>query len=74
MPDLRLLLLLFTVTGCADRPDPTTSAIAAADRSGGICNNQMAPIFDLSGGMLDNWDCEDRSTRGIAGLVFSDQE
>jgi len=74
MPAIRLLLLLLSVTGCADRADPTTRAIAAADRSGGICTNEMAPILDLNGGMLDNWDCEDRAMRGIAGLVFSDQE
>jgi hypothetical protein len=74
MPDFRLLLLLLAVSGCADRPDPTTRAIAAADQSGGICTNEMAPILDVSGGMLENWDCEDRAMRGIASLVFSDQE
>jgi hypothetical protein len=74
MPDIRVFLVLLCVAGCADRPDPTTRAIEAADRDGGVCMNETAPVLKSDGRMVENFDCEDRAMRGISELVFANQE
>jgi hypothetical protein len=74
MPDFRVFLALLWLAACADQPDPTTRAIAAADRNGSVCINETAPVLNPNGRMVENFDCEDRALRGISALVFADQE
>jgi len=65
MPSFCLFALLFLMSACADDPDPTTTAISAANRNGGICFADHA---------FTHYDCADRGMRGISQLVFNTPE
>lgn len=72
MPRFPMLIFVLSISGCTDHPDPTTSAIDMADRTGGICSSDSV-IFEADRA-ITHYDCEDRALRGISALVFNAPE
>jgi hypothetical protein len=69
----RLLLgLLFAASGCAEQPDPTTSAIATAAHHGGVCTSDTVML--MADRIITQYECDDRALRGIGTLVYAAPE
>ncbi len=64
----RALLLLLAASACAEHPDPTTRAIAAAAHAGGICTGDAVTF--TADRAVTQYDCADRALRGIAARVY----
>ncbi len=72
MQRLCLLMLLLAISGCADHPDPTTQAIAAAHQRGGICDCDS--VTSIAAGGVTQYDSADRALRDISALIYNAPE